>query len=70
MPDRTVSVAGEFELSVRRSEETQTVRLHNLYGEYRRAPALFGEIVRLCHAGRFERFGGSWPGGLRGPRVG
>lgn len=55
MPDRTVSVAGELELSVRRSEETQTVRLHNLYGDYQRAPALFGEITGLYVAALTEQ---------------
>jgi uncharacterized protein YtpQ (UPF0354 family) len=45
LTDRTVTVAGELELTVGRREGSQSVWLRNLYGEYRRDPSLFGEIV-------------------------
>ena len=45
LTDRTVMVAGELELTVGRREGSQSVWLRNLYGEYRRDPSLFGEIV-------------------------
>ena len=54
MPDRTVSVTGELELSVKQVDGVHTVPLANLYGEYRREPALFGEIVGVYVAALTE----------------
>ena len=45
LPNRTVTVTGELELNVRRSEGVQTVWLGNSYGDYQRDPAQFNAIV-------------------------
>ena len=51
---RRVTVAAELELTVSYAEGSQSVWLRNLYGEYRRDPSLFGEIVDVYIAALTE----------------
>lgn len=55
MPGSAVSVVGQLKVSVKGSGGTHTIPLYDLYREYEREPALFGEIVDVFVAALTEQ---------------